>query len=554
MAPRCCCSRCCGHCRLAGLTRSPNFALAVITTALFVDFLLLLSMVPILPVYGAALGLTPTETGLIFSIKPVAGILAAPILGAVSDRVGRKLPMVLGLLASAGFTILFAFSTTYWQLLLARLLQGVASSTNTAAFAFLADVFPDSKVRGSKIAVAVMGISMGVMLGPLYGGWLYAAGGVRLPFLIGAGLLAVDGIGRALVRDPPKKAPADVAPPAAVAASGEATAPAVGTTVAADDGVVACETAVAIAESDTRPSALVVLSELRKPTGVGAGDDGSDEATAFAPPQSPSAAADATEAAAPAAAPAAVVAPPPAPPRTASFLEMARHRKVATLTVALLAGNAGIALVEVVLPLYLDAELGMNAGQIGALYAGGNALYVLVSRPAAALGSRIGRWKLVAAGCAAMGIAMPLLPVVPSLYWIVPWWLVCSGIGMSLIDVSVNPELADVVDAAFPGSYGRVYAIAQVGVAVGFIIGPLIGTAMRQYVNFYGAFAILGVAVAAYAPVVVWGFTGTGSAKPPSAKPVAPTEAAAVTAPVATATPPDSGSTPAAAAVHITTA
>jgi len=106
------------------LRHNPNFALAVVTFALFLDYLMLLTMIPVIPVYGERLGLSQTQIGAIFAVKPALGILFSPVMGWLSDRVGRRIPMIAGMFASAGFIIMFAFARNFETLFIARCLQG----------------------------------------------------------------------------------------------------------------------------------------------------------------------------------------------------------------------------------------------------------------------------------------------------------------------------------------------------------------------------------------------------------------------------------------------
>jgi len=337
--------------------------------------------------------------------------------------------------------------------------------------------------------------------GPLYGGFLYEAGGIELPFLIGAGLLAIDGCARILVAEP---------------------APSVSKQASA--GTIADSAA-------DQPSLAVLPSEAASDASIEAGV-GNDDVDSLSPngddaPPAEHVAGAATlvqvsgaDEAGDSSAKTGVSAPlasnaengsgvtVSAPTTPMSYASMLRHKQIMVLTGALLVGNGGIALMEVVLPLYLANVMNFSSGQIGGLYAGGNLLYVLMAQPMARFGTRVGRWKVVAVGLICMGVPMPLMPMVESVFWIVPLWLVCSGLGMSFVDVSCNPELADVVDRTFPGQYGRVYAIAQVGVAFGFIVGPLIGTSLAEHVSFQASFLSFSVVVVAFAPVVVWGFRG----------------------------------------------
>ena len=128
--------------------------------------------------------------------------------------------MLGGLFVLTLATFLFAFAETYSLLLIARIVQGnsfysltilkfyegIASSANvTGGMALIADCYP-APVRKQKLSKALMGISVGVLTGAPVGGLLYQLGGMKLPFLIFACLIAVDGIARWLFLVEPKKA------------------------------------------------------------------------------------------------------------------------------------------------------------------------------------------------------------------------------------------------------------------------------------------------------------------------------------------------------------
>jgi len=79
------------------------------------------------PLYGTELGLSNTAIGVIFGMKPLAQMVANPIVGMACDRVGTRVPMVAALVFLSAATLLFAFAETYSLLVLARLLQGTES-------------------------------------------------------------------------------------------------------------------------------------------------------------------------------------------------------------------------------------------------------------------------------------------------------------------------------------------------------------------------------------------------------------------------------------------
>ncbi|MHA6533155.1 MFS transporter [Paenibacillus sp. BAC0078] len=181
-------------------------ALLVVGIAIFLDMLIYGLVVPILPKYASALGASQTEIGLLFGSYALALFIATPIFGALSDRIGRRAPMLWGLLGLAAATLLFAFAEQYWMLIVARALQGLAAAiTWTSGLAILADLYPSDE-RGKAMGLALSGQAAGILLGPSLGGWMYQLGGYRLPFLFAAALAVADGMLRVfLLRDLPEK-------------------------------------------------------------------------------------------------------------------------------------------------------------------------------------------------------------------------------------------------------------------------------------------------------------------------------------------------------------
>jgi MFS family permease len=120
-------------------------------------------------------------------------------MGVVSDRIGRKGPLALGMLVLAGATVLFARADSLGWLFAARMIQGAADGvTWVVGFALIADRYgPDE--RGRVMGYVMSGTSIGIMLGPSIGGWLYEAGGVSLPFECTAGLALACAVGFALM-------------------------------------------------------------------------------------------------------------------------------------------------------------------------------------------------------------------------------------------------------------------------------------------------------------------------------------------------------------------
>jgi multidrug resistance protein len=153
-----------------------------------VDLLAYSVAVPVLPDLATRFGASPTTIGLIFGSFGITLLAISIPMGAISDRIGRKGPMVAGLVMLAVSTVLFALATNIPTLFAARLVQGAADGiTWVVGFALIADLFGPSE-RGRIVGYVMSGTNFGLLAGPTLGGWLYELGGIALPFTVVAGI------------------------------------------------------------------------------------------------------------------------------------------------------------------------------------------------------------------------------------------------------------------------------------------------------------------------------------------------------------------------------
>ena len=166
-------------------------AVALVTFATFTDIVAYSIAVPVLPDLSRRLGASPTMIGFLFASFGVTLLTVSIPMGAISDRIGRRAPLVGGMLALAAATILFAFAGTLPWLFGARLVQGAADAiTWVVGFALVADLYGPEE-RGRVLGLVMSGTNFAFMFGPTLGGWLYEAGGIRLPFLFVAVLAVI---------------------------------------------------------------------------------------------------------------------------------------------------------------------------------------------------------------------------------------------------------------------------------------------------------------------------------------------------------------------------
>ncbi|MFN4257857.1 MAG: MFS transporter [Gemmataceae bacterium] len=169
----------------AATRRAHHGALAIVFLVVFIDLLGFGIVLPLLPRYadrfldevipgGQHSALSGLVLGLLYSCFSIMQFVFAPIWGRISDRVGRRPILLLGLLGSVIFYVLFAVASDLGGtiglalLFVARLGQGVAGATIATAQAVIADsTTPERRSRGMALIGAAFGI--GFTFGPLLG-------------------------------------------------------------------------------------------------------------------------------------------------------------------------------------------------------------------------------------------------------------------------------------------------------------------------------------------------------------------------------------------------
>ena len=172
--------------------RSRSVVLACITAATFTDLVAYSVSVPILPDLATRFNASPTMIGSLFASFGVSLLMLSVPMGAMSDRIGRKGPMIVGLALLALSTLAFAYAQSLPMLFAARLVQGAADGmTWIVGFAMIADLYgPDE--RGRAMGLVMAGSTLGIIVGPVVGGWLYQIGGIRLPFVIVSAMALIE--------------------------------------------------------------------------------------------------------------------------------------------------------------------------------------------------------------------------------------------------------------------------------------------------------------------------------------------------------------------------
>ncbi len=180
-----------------------GFGILWLTVAL--DLLGFGIVIPLLPIYAQRFGATASTIGLMIAAYSAAQLVMSPILGRLSDRIGRKPVLIVSLLGSAVGSLLTGFAGSLSMLFAGRIIDGGSGASIAVAQAAAADMAdPEQRPRLMGLLGAAFGI--GFVLGPAIGG-LASLVSPELPFLI-AGALGLGNAFAAWKRLPESHKPA----------------------------------------------------------------------------------------------------------------------------------------------------------------------------------------------------------------------------------------------------------------------------------------------------------------------------------------------------------
>ncbi|MBI2405483.1 MFS transporter [Candidatus Microgenomates bacterium] len=147
---------------------------------------------PLLPFYAQAFNATPLQIGLLAASFSIVQFFTSPILGRISDKVGRKPVLIWGLLGGTISMGIMGLAQSLPLLFLARALHGaVSAAVLPAGRAYIADVTsPKDRVAGMGRVGA--SFALGFLFGPAFGSFLVGFGGIHIPFFVAAIISALN--------------------------------------------------------------------------------------------------------------------------------------------------------------------------------------------------------------------------------------------------------------------------------------------------------------------------------------------------------------------------
>ena len=152
-------------------------------------------ILPVMPdllagINGSDIGTAAVWGGLLATAFAVMQFLFGPVVGALSDRYGRRPVLLVSLAIMCADYLMMAVAGSIWLLFVTRIIGGITAATYSTATAFIADVSaPDKKAANFGLVGAAFGF--GFVFGPAIGG-LLAEWGTRAPFYAAAALAGVN--------------------------------------------------------------------------------------------------------------------------------------------------------------------------------------------------------------------------------------------------------------------------------------------------------------------------------------------------------------------------
>lgn len=161
-------------------------SVAIIFIVVLIDLIGFGIIIPILPRYSEIhFGANEIQIGILIASFSFFQFISAPILGRISDRIGRKPVISLAMFISSISYLIFAFAPDYWIALLSRSFAGIGGGSISAAQAYIADVTEKSE-RTKGMGLIGTAFGLGFVLGPFIGGLLSIYGYI-VPNLSAAG-------------------------------------------------------------------------------------------------------------------------------------------------------------------------------------------------------------------------------------------------------------------------------------------------------------------------------------------------------------------------------
>lgn len=162
-----------------------------IFAVVFVDVLGLTIILPLLHLYAAAYGASPLQIGLVAAAFPLAQLIGVPVMGALSDRFGRKPLLLISQVTTCASFIMLGLAGSLTVIVLSRILDGLFGANLATAQAALSDI-TDEETRAQGLGLTGAAFGLGFIFGPVIAlGALSITGSLAVPAFSAAAYSAV---------------------------------------------------------------------------------------------------------------------------------------------------------------------------------------------------------------------------------------------------------------------------------------------------------------------------------------------------------------------------
>lgn len=409
-----------------------------------------------------------SAVGFLFASKAIVQLFINPFSGAIIDRIGYELPMMIGLTVMFFSTMVFACGQTYSILFLARSLQGVGSAfADTSGLAMIADRFTEENERQRALGVALAFISFGCLVAPPFGAVLYQAAGKEVPFIILSLVCLLDGSLLLLVTPP-------------------------GTFAQLLPSYRPMPTSGSLRQQQQQQSRIqqVQQPELELESATPSQEE---RKKAFQRQKSTSRRHSMTVASAGEA------------PKGTPIYVLFRDPCIACCAGALVIANVSLAFLEPTISIWIQNTMpDIEEWQMGMIWLPAFVPHVLGVYSTVKLADKYPRyqWLITAIGLLLEGLSCLMVPFCSS-FWslIIPISIICFG--LALIDTAILPTLGFLVDTRYVSVYGSIYAIADISYSLSYAVGPIIAGGIVEAIGFTALNFLIAIVTVGYTPILM---------------------------------------------------